>query len=314
LSIRPFRFGLFTYDFSSRQTWIEKARQVEDLGYDVLLVGDHVPFSFTPFQAMLSAADATNYLRLGSYVLANDFYNPVTLAREAATLDILSDGRFELGLGTGWYREDYRNLGIAFDSPGVRISRMEEAVTILNKAFSGEGFSFQGKFYNVEDFKLAEMPVQRPRPPLMIGGGGKRILSFAAREADIVGFNTVSTREGGMSHLTITQAATAEKVCWVRQTAGVRFDQELSIHFSVFKITKNRQEQEEKAANIRTNWGFADAEISLEDVLASPFLLIGSEDEMVEKLLRLREQFGITYLVFWEPLEDGARIIKRLKS
>jgi len=196
-------------------------------------------------------------------------------ARKAACLDILSEGRFELGLGTGWYSKDYSAAGIALESPGVRISRMEETVKILNKAFSGESFSFQGRFYKVDEFKLSGLPVQRPRPPLMLGGGGKRMLSFAAQEADIVSL--------------------------------------LCIHFMSIKPTESREEQEMVAAEIQRNWGLPDSVMNPKDIIASPHFLIGSEDEMVEKMLHLRSLFGFTYFVFFEHNETCARLIKRLK-
>jgi probable F420-dependent oxidoreductase len=297
-----------------RSEWIEKARKTEDLGYDTLVVGDHTIIPMTPFLAMLAAVEATKHLRVGAHVLANDFYNPVRLAMDVATLDVLSEGRFELGLGTGWYINDYRSTGIPFETPGTRVSRMEEAVQILKSAFSGDAFSFQGKFYKVENFKLPILPVQRPHPPLLIGGGGKRVLSFAAREADIVSVNVLTTREGWIDGSTTTEKATAEKVGWVNQAAGSRTDLELSIDFSTIRITNSRGEKETAVADLRRDWEIPETMVSQEDLLATPGNLIGSEDELVEKILRLREQFGFSYLVFWEPIEAGARLIKRLKT
>lgn len=311
---KNFRFGLYADMSPVRREWVEKARKTEDLGYDTLVVGDHTIIPMTPFLAMLSAAEATKHLRVGVHVVGNDFHNPVKLAMETATLDILSEGRLELGLGTGWYSNDYQSTGIPFDSPGMRVSRMEEAVQILKSAFSGETFSFQGKFYKVENFKLPGLPVQRPHPPLLIGGGGKRMLSFAAREADIVGITLHSTPEGWIDLSTVTELATLQKLSWVTQAAGSRTDLELSNHFMVAKMIHSREEQEKAALEFRSFWGLSEAELSLRDILASPHILIGSEDELVEKILRLREQFGISYLVFWEPIETGARLIKRLKT
>ena len=308
------RFGLFADISAVRREWVEKARQAEDLGYDTLIVGDHTIIPMTPFLAMLAAAEATKHLRVGVHVLGNDFYNPVMLAREAATLDILSEGRFEFGLGTGWYSADYQSTGIPLSSPGTRVSRMAEAVQILKSAFSGEAFSFQGKFYTVENFQLAGLPIQRPHPPLLIGGGGKRMLSFAAREADVVGLNILTTPAGWADPVSLTEQATLQKLSWVTQAAGSRTDLELSIHFMLVKITDSREEWEKEAMEFRSFWGASEAALSQKDLLASPHILIGSEDELVEKILRLREQFGFSYLVFWEPIETGARLIKRLKT
>ena len=242
--------------------WVDKARKVEDLGYDTLVVGDHTIIPLTPFLALLAAAEATKHLRVGAHVLGNDFRNPVMLATEAATLDILSEGRFELGLGTGWYAADYKGTGIPLDSPGTRVSRMEEAVQILKSAFSGEEFSFQGKFYKIENFKLPGMPIQRPHPPLLIGGGGKRVLSFAGRQADIVGLNIRTTPDGWLDHSTLTEQATLQKFNWVTEAAGLRTDLELSIHFMVVKITKSREEQEKEIVEFRSSWELSEAVLS----------------------------------------------------
>ena len=310
---KNFRFGLYADISPVRREWVEKARKTENLGFDTLIVGEHTVVPMSPFLAMLAAAEATKHLRVGVHVLGNDFHNPVMLAMEAATLDILSEGRFELGLGTGWYAGDYKSTGIPLDSPGIRVSRMEEAVQILKSAFSGEEFSFQGKFYKVENFKLPGMPIQRPHPPLLIGGGGKRVLSFAAREADIVGLNILTTPDGWADFSTLTEHATLQKLGWVTQAAGSRTDLELSLHFMVVKITDSRAEQEKEVMEYRSYWELSEEKLSQKDLLASPHILIGSEDELVEKILRLREQFGFSYLVFWEPIETGARLIKRLK-
>lgn len=314
MSTKGFRFGLNASTAPNRKEWVEKAKKAEDLGYDILLAGEHTFIWQSPFPALQAAADVTSRLRIGTYVLGNDFRNPIMLAQEAATLDILSDGRFELGLGTGWLINDYQNTGIPFDSPGVRISRMQEAVQILKCAFSGESFSFQGKYYHVDNFQLPGWPVQRPRPPLLIGGGGKRILSFAAREVDIIGINLLSTSDGWIDLATGTKQATANKIDWVRHAAAGRTDMELSIYFITTEIADSNEEKEKAAYKIRADWGVPEEKLSLQDLLASPYVLIGSENELVEKMLRLREEFGFTYFVFWEPLEVGAHLIKRLKS
>jgi alkanesulfonate monooxygenase SsuD/methylene tetrahydromethanopterin reductase-like flavin-dependent oxidoreductase (luciferase family) len=166
----------------------------------------------------------------------------------------------------------------------------------------------------VENFQLAGLPIQRPHPPLLIGGGGKRMLSFAAREADVVGLNILTTPAGEGDPVSLTEQATLQKLSWVTQAAGSRPDLELSIHFMAVKITDSREEREKEAMEFRSSWESSEAALSLKDVLASPHVLIGSEDELVEKILRLREQFGFSYFVFWEPLETGARLIKRLKT
>jgi probable F420-dependent oxidoreductase len=246
-------------------------------------------------------------------VLCNDFYNPVNLARDAATLDIISEGRFELGLGTGWYAGDYQATGIPLESPGTRISRLQESIQILNQAFRGEAFSFEGRFFKIEEFQLAGLPIQKPRPPLMLGGGGKRILSYAAREADIISFNPISTREGGIDSATATSKSTTEKATWVKEAAGSQRDPELSTHFLQLQITNTRAEREAAVDTLLRDWELTEA-MTHEDLIESPHYLIGSENELIEKLLRLREQFGITYFVFRGSMETSAQLIKRLKT
>lgn len=311
---KGFRFGLLAKSPPSRREWVEKAKETEDLGYDTLLVGEHTFDWLSPLLVLQAAANVTTRLRIGTYTLGNDFRNPVMLARDAAALDILSDGRFELGLGTGWLMFDYKNTGIPFDSPRVRVSRMQETVHILKSAFGGESFSFRGEYYHIQDFQLAGQPVQRPHPPLLIGGGGKRVLAFAAQEADIIGLNPLTTPDGWIDLTTATEQATSQKIDWIKQAARDRPDIEISTHSVITQITDNRQAQDKAISELRENWNISEAMMSRPDILASPQVLIGSEDVLVEKLLYLRDVFGISYFVFWEPLEPGARLIKRLKS
>lgn len=308
-----YRFGLFARTPRTRSEWIEKARQAEGAGFDTLLVGDHKIFPLTPFQALLAAADATTRLRVGSYLISNDFYHPLTLAREAATLDILSDGRFEFGLGTGWSARDYGVTGVALDPPGVRLDRLEESLKIIESAFSGETFSFQGKYYHIEGFTLTGKPLQQPRPPLLLGGGGRRMLSLAARAADIVSFNTLSTPAGGLDFTSATEKATAEKVAWVRQAQGSRVNLELCSHFIYLKIANSRAEQAAALDELKQSWKIGEGLLADGEILASPQVLVGSEDAMREKIQHLREQYGFSYFVFWEPLDIAARVIQRLR-
>src|SRR6266568_4197945 len=185
---RPFRFGVSVHQARSKEEWIALAQQAESLGYSTLQMPDHLGDQFAPVPALLAAAEATHTLRIGSFVFDNDFRHPVMLAREAATLDLLSGGRFELGLGAGWNRSEYEQAGIPYDSPGVRVSRMEEALHIIKGLLADGPVNFSGKYYTVTDLEGHPKPVQRPHPPILIGGGGKRLLSIAAREATTVGF------------------------------------------------------------------------------------------------------------------------------
>jgi probable F420-dependent oxidoreductase len=186
--MRPFRFGLTTGWVSTADAWSAMARRAEALGYDVLLVPDHLGGQLSPLAALASAAAVTTRIRIGSNVFANDFRHPLVLAREAATLDVLSNGRLEFGIGAGWRVSDYTQLGVPYDPAGRRIDRMEEAVTIIKRLFAGETVTVAGDHYRLRGARLSPRTVQRPRPPILLGGGGPRMLRIAAREADIVGF------------------------------------------------------------------------------------------------------------------------------
>ena len=184
---RPFRFGVATGSARSHAEWAGRARRAEELGYATLVVADHLATGLAPLSALAVAAEATTSLRIGSLVFCNDFRHPALLAREAATLDLLSDGRFEFGLGAGYLPDDYTQLGLAFDTPGTRISRLEEAIQLIVRLWTEESVTFTGTSYTFTQMQGKPRPLQRPYPPLYIGGTAKRILSLAARYADSVG-------------------------------------------------------------------------------------------------------------------------------
>jgi probable F420-dependent oxidoreductase len=187
--MKPFRFGVQVSQVDSASQWRDKARKLEDLGFSTLFMPDHFGQELAPLPAIAMAAAHTTTLRVGSLVFDNDYKHPAILAKEAATIDLLSDGRLELGIGAGWMRTDYDQLGLPYDPPAVRVDRFEEALQVIKQCFTGEQFTFHGEHYRISDYASWPKPVQQPRPPLLIGGGGKRVLSIAAREADIVGIN-----------------------------------------------------------------------------------------------------------------------------
>jgi probable F420-dependent oxidoreductase len=294
---RPFRFGAVYF---ALEHWAECARTVESLGYATLLLGEH-PMSGgpSPLIALMAAANATTTLRLGTHVLANDFRNPVLLAQDVATLDILSGGRFELGLGSGWLHSDYTSLGIPFDRPGVRVNRLTEAVTLIKRLFQEEETTFSGDYYQVQGARLAPKPIQLPHPPLMVGGGGRRILSLAAREADIVSLDPIGTAAGTKDMATSTAAAVAEQVGWVRAAAGDRFGA-LELHvLATLCVAEDRRKGAEQLIQFFKSAPadlFINAERTIEEVLESPRYLVGSVEQIVEQLLESRERYGISYI------------------
>ncbi len=284
------------------RSWADQARRVEDLGYSTVFMPDHFGDQLAPIPALAAVAAATSTLHLGALVFGNDYRHPVVLAKEAATLDVLSEGRFELGLGAGWMRTDYEEAGITYDPPKVRVDRFEEAVQVVQGLLRTDGpFSFEGDHYQVHDHHLRPRPVRQPGPPLIIGGGGRRVLSFAARNADIVSIN-VNLREGTGGVETAPNASperTREKVAWVKEAAGDSFDElELNALIGFVVVTDDADGLVEAMA--------PSFDIDPTDARHIPLALIGTLDEMAEELHWRREEYGISYWSIesdaWETL------------
>src|SRR5215470_7068104 len=296
---RPFRFGLLGQNVRSAAELIEAARRAERTGFATFLLRDHFieePFGhqLAPLTALATVAGATQTLRVGSMVLCNDYRHPVLVAKEVATLDLLTGGRFELGLGAGFSRLEYEAGGLPYDPPGVRVDRLAEALQVFKGLFGAAPFTFAGRFYTVTNLDAFPQPVQRPHPPILVGAGGRRMLAIAAREADIVGIQTATLGTGRLvPDPSGLQADTiAEKIGWIRQEAGARFDElELSIVSSVI-VTDNRREAAERLARAR-GWDGVAAEV----VFEMPSVFIGSVDQIVDEMLGRRERFGISYYV-----------------
>ena len=311
---RAFRFGILTGGATSRREWTDKARQAEDLGYSTLLIDDHLNNPFAPLTALVSAADVTSSLRIGSLVFGNDFRHPVVLAKEAATLDILTDGRFELGLGTGYWHEDYEQSGITLQSPGTRVSRFEEAVQVIKGLFVEDALTYEGIYYTIHNLKGLPKPLQKPYPPLLLGGGSKRMLSIAAREANSVGVNVRTTAEGGLDLSSITPEATAQKIAWVQEAAGERFqDLELSILVMVIVTDQRRQAAEQTLRDFE----MPTDEASIDGILASPAYLFGTAEQIIGDLQTRRKRFGFSYIAVGDyiqadVMERFAPVVARL--
>ena len=310
-----FRFGLLGENVRSATALMETARRAESAGFATFLLRDHFieePFGHqpAPLTALATVAVATERLRVGSLVLCNDYRHPVLLAKEVATLDLLSGGRFELGLGAGFSRPEYEAAGLPFDPPGVRVDRLAEALPVFKGLFGAAPFTFAGRFYTVTKLDAFPKPMQRPHPPILVAAGGRRMLGIAAREANIIGIQTASLGTGrsvadpsGLLAETI-----AEKIGWVRQQAGARFDQiELSIVSSVI-VAENRREAAERLARERGWQG-----LSVERVFEMPSIFIGSVDQIVDEMQKRRERYGISYYVVSDrSLETMAPIVERI--
>ncbi|MEO6988031.1 MAG: TIGR03621 family F420-dependent LLM class oxidoreductase, partial [Aquihabitans sp.] len=288
-ALPPFRFGVqcSSPPDITAQAWRDLARKVEDLGYHRLTVSDHLDDQLSPVAALMSAADATSTLRVGALVFCNDYRHPAVLAKEAATLDILSEGRFELGLGAGWMTTDYERAGIPMDRPSVRIARLEEAIQVITGLFSDGPCHFHGDHYDIDGLSGSPKPLQSPLP-LLVGGGGRKVLELAGRHANIVGLNPklpngVIDASAGPD---ATAAATDRKIGWIRDAAGDRFDQiELHTRIHLAAVTDDRQGMAEALAT-----GFG---LTVEEALETPHALCGTADQIVEDLLVRRERFGI---------------------
>jgi probable F420-dependent oxidoreductase len=315
----PFRFGAA---YLTIENWAERARKVEALGYNTLVLGEHPSGGGpSPLIALMAAASVTTTLRLSTHVLVNDLHNPVRLAQDAAALDILSGGRFELGLGTGWAHDDYAGFGVPLDTPGVRISRLEESVALLKRLYREERVTHTGTYYQVQDACVAPKPAQ-PHMPLVIGGGGKRMLSLAAREADIVSIDPIATPDGRKDFAYLDSDMMMTQISWVREAAAARFDElELHVLMTALDVTDDRQRGAEQVVEFLNHVPpmFVNAAgKTVEGILDSPRCLVGSVDQIVEDLIMRRERYGISYISVldlpWMPswIDALAPVVARL--
>ena len=287
---RPFRFGV-QVNTATGASWADTARRVEDLGFSTLVMPDHFEDQLAVAPALAVAAAATTSLRVGALVFGNDYRHPVVLAKDMATLDVLSDGRMEFGIGAGWMRTDYEAAGMSYDRPGERIDRMLESIEIIRGLFGDGPVDFAGEHYTISGLDGLPKPVQSP-PPLLIGGGGKRMLTIAAEQADIVGV-TANLRAGEIGAdavADITPARFDEKLEWVREAAGSRFD-EIELNCLVMS-TQVVDDRDAAIAATAGMFGFDPA-----DAAASPILLVGSPDEIADQLEQRRERWGFSYVI-----------------
>jgi probable F420-dependent oxidoreductase len=303
-----FRFGVQVSQTASASAWRDRARKIEDLGFSTLFMPDHFGEELAPLPAMAMAAAHTTTLRIGGLVFDNDYKHPAILAKEATTIDLLSDGRFELGIGAGWMKSDYDALGLPYDPPAVRVDRFEEAVQVIKGCFTGQPFSMQGEHYRIKDYASWPVPVQKPGPPILIGGGGKRVLSVAGREADIVGINP-NLRAGEINAEAARDSLkeqTDRKVQWARDAAGARWDDiEIQMRFFVASITEDRMGM---ANALAPAFG-----VEPEAALEAGSALVGSVNEVIEQLQRRREEWGLSYVVLGDDnIDEFAPVVAKL--
>jgi probable F420-dependent oxidoreductase len=321
---RPFRFGLQSYSPQSANGWREQARRAELLGFSTFSVADHVigpgpalAATGHPVQtvaaipAMAVAAEATTRINIGSRVLCTDYRNPVMLAKELATLDLFSDGRLEMGLGCGWLENEYHAMGVRFDPPGTRLDRLEETIALLRASFGDGELDIHGTHVHAVGFEAVPKPIHRPMPPLMIGGGSRRVLGIAGREADIVSlnFDNSSGKLGPAGVGSSTAERTEQKLDWIRAGAGERFGEleiEIGAYFTV--VTEDDAATEATTERMASMFGLQPA-----DLAVHPHALIGSVDAICDQLNERRERYGISYVTFGATVLDAvAPIVARL--
>jgi probable F420-dependent oxidoreductase len=289
--LRPFRFSVQSVEAADRREWEDRARQVEDLGFDALYTADHLDECLPALVPLAHAAAVTSTLRLGTLVVNNDLRHPAVLAREAAAIDLLSDGRFELGIGAGHAFPEYERVGIPFDPAPIRVRRLRESVQLLRRLLDGEEVTVDGDHYRLGGERCHPRPVQQ-RLPLLVGGGGRHVLATAARHADIVGLTGLGrTLADGNRHEpgAWDASAVAEQVGWVREQAGDRADElELQALVQVVAITDDPVSSAE-AVHARI------PSVPVEVLLDTPYVLIGTETSIVESLQHHRERWGISH-------------------
>jgi probable F420-dependent oxidoreductase len=319
VTVRPFRFGVQAMRAESARAWRDVARSAEDLGYSTLFVADHylgpgpiydrslhLPQNLAPIPAIAAAAAATAQLRVGCRVFAVDFHVPAVFAAETATLDLLSDGRLEVGLGAGGLRDEFEAMGIHFDEPGVRVDRLAEVVRLLKAHWSGMSIDISGDHVQVGGYAGIPTPVQRPHPPIMIGGQKKRLLSLAGREAQIASINSIpyGRTPDGLD----PWAEIARRMKYVRDAAGERFS-EIELEMSPYDLTITddpKSAHAEIAARRKT---------SIEAVAEHPYAIVGSLDTAADLLRRCREVTGISYItVLHAQMEAFAPVVSRLQG
>lgn len=315
--MRPFRFlGLAGQTILDARRLADTARQAEAIGYDVLVLPDHLLDQHAPIPLLATVAAVTERLRIGTFVFNVNLRHPAVLAQDLASLDVLSGGRLEIGIGAGWNRPEHDAIGLPFPPVRTRVSRLTEAVTVLKGCFGEGPFSFSGEHYTITNHTGFPKPVQRPHPPLFLGGGGRRTLSLAAAQADIIGLSARlqpgDHRPPRIDPRTLTAAATEEKLGWIRQAAGDRFDRiELNTYPSggPVVITDNvRAAAQERVDLLRQRTG---VELSVEEVLDSPHMFIGSVESLTEKFLGLRERFGFSSIMAFD-IDEFAPVVERL--
>ena len=310
--MRPFTFLVDDSTATNATELGERARHAEALGATTFVIPDHLVPMMAPIPYLATVAAATERIRISAFVHNNDLRHPVILAKDLATLDILSGGRLDVGIGAGWNKPEYDAIGLPFDPVGVRVSRLTEAVAVLKGCFGEEAFSFAGEHYTITDYDGQPKPIQQPHPPIFIGGGGRRILTLAGREANIVGLAPRILSDQRSDPRSVTWAATEEKLAWIREAAGDRFDGlTFNVYPSGWPITVTddlRGEARKVIDRVKERTGI---DLTVDEIIASPHIFIGSIERFVEKFEELRERLGISSFMVGS-LDELGPVVDRL--
>ncbi len=299
--MQPFHFIAEAREIVDGKELAARARRAEQIGYHALVVPDHLIEQLAPIPTLATIAAATERLRIAAFVFNNDLRHPAVLAQDLASLDVLSGGRLDVAIGAGWNKPEYDAIGLPFDATPVRQARLIEAIAVLKGAFGDGPFSHAGDHYTITDLDGYPKPVQRPHPPFLIGGGGRRTLELAALEAQIIGLapRILSAQRSDPTSLTV--AATAEKIGWVRDVAGDRFDTlELNVYPSTTGVSVTDHALSEGRDLAAALAGRASVDVSVDDLLESPHIFIGSLASLEQKFIRQREQLGINSIMVGE--------------
>lgn len=313
--MRPFRFlAIAAPELCDGPTLAATARRAESMGYAALVMPDHLLGQHAPVPVLATVAAVTERLRIGTFVLNVGLRHPAVLAQDLASLDVLSGGRLEIGIGAGWNRPEHDAIGLPFDPVPARVAQLAEAITVLKGCFADGSFSVTGRHYTITEHDGQPTPVQRPHPPLFLGGGGRRILTLAGREAQIVGLSArlMPGPTPRADPRSLTATGTEEKIGWIRAAAGDRFDQiELNTYPTAGPVTitgNARAEAQRRAERLTSLSGIP---ITAEEVLDSPHTFIGTVEDITEKIVGLRERFGISSVMTGD-LDELAPVVERL--
>jgi probable F420-dependent oxidoreductase len=306
--MRPFRFSVQHHAASDGKAWRDLARKTEDLGYTTLYLPDHFGDQWSPTIAMTIAAEVTQSLRVGALVYDVDYRHPITLAKEVATLDLATEGRTIFGFGAGWMKTDYDESGITYDSPGARIARMHEALQVMTALWRDGTCTFRGEHYTITNAQGFPRPHTPGGPPILIGGGGKKILTLAAQIADTIGVNP-NLKAGAVTADTAKSAmgdVYRERMQWIRDAAGDRFENlDLQVLTFMTQVVDNR---DEVLANIAPLFG-----VTPEEAADIPLAMVGTVDQIAESLQKRREEFGFNDIVVQgEAMDAFAPVVAKL--